>query len=70
MKQIRNAQGCTQQALAGQIGMLVSTIRRIESGSTMLSVGTLIEIGQVLSLPLSSESRQNIEILFPHSNKL
>lgn len=50
IKQARKAQGWTQQALAEQMGMSVSTIRRIEAGSTMPSVGTLITISQVLSI--------------------
>lgn len=50
IKQARKAQGWTQQALAEQMGISASTIRRIEAGSTMPSVGTLITISQVLSM--------------------
>ena len=50
IKQARKAQGWTHQALAEQMGMSASTIRRIESGSTMPSVSTLIVISQVLSI--------------------
>ncbi|GEK59895.1 multiprotein-bridging factor 1 family protein [Marinococcus halophilus] len=67
IKQARKAEGWTQQALAEQMGMSVSTIRRIESGSTMPSISTLMTVSQVLSITFIIGESSKYRSPFPNA---
>ena len=70
IKTARKAKGLTQQELAGEAGVSLRTVQRIEKGTEEISGFSLRQICNVLDIPLEEIIMQNVNQISIDTNQI